>query len=90
VEEECGGLLGFFEDLEVIRTESGMLTSGFCERFEMPERTWRCWQVKARASRPPKGAVAAARARCCPESRSEARQGSSGVGASEGLGDDLS
>ena len=90
MEEECGGPLGFFEDLEVIRAELGMSISRFCERFDMPERTWRRWQAKARASRPPKGAVAAARARRRPEYRSEARHGSSGVGASEGLGDDLS
>ncbi|WP_367379249.1 transposase, partial [Subtercola boreus] len=32
-----------------------MSTTRFCELFDMPERTWRRWQAKARRSRPPKG-----------------------------------
>ncbi|WP_313788390.1 integrase core domain-containing protein [Subtercola endophyticus] len=32
-----------------------MSTSRFCALFDMPERTWRRWQAKARTSRPPKG-----------------------------------
>ena len=32
-----------------------MSTSRFCELFDMPERTWRRWQAKAKQDRPPKG-----------------------------------
>src|SRR5660398_257898 len=32
-----------------------MSTARFCELIDMPERTWRRWQAKARASHPPKG-----------------------------------
>jgi transposase InsO family protein len=32
-----------------------MPTSRWCEKFGVPERTWRRWQAKARADRPPKG-----------------------------------
>lgn len=35
--------------------ESGMSTSRFCEKFDMPERTWRRWQSRSRLSRPAKG-----------------------------------
>jgi putative transposase len=55
VEEERGGPLGPFADLEVIRVEAGMPTSRFCERFGVPERSYRRWQAKARRDRPPKG-----------------------------------
>jgi len=39
----------------VIRTEAGMSTARFCQLFDMPERTWRRWQAKARAGKQPKG-----------------------------------
>ena len=32
----------------MIRKEEGVSTSRFCELFEIPERTWRRWQAKAR------------------------------------------
>ncbi|MFZ1287298.1 MAG: hypothetical protein WAR57_09720 [Candidatus Phosphoribacter sp.] len=31
----------------MIRVEAGMSTTKFCEKFDMPERTWRRWQAKA-------------------------------------------
>ena len=39
----------------MIRQDAGMSTARFCELFDVPERTWRRWQAKARSSRPPKG-----------------------------------
>jgi len=39
----------------VIRVEAGMSTTRFCELIDMPERTWRRWQAKARAGQRPKG-----------------------------------
>jgi len=39
----------------VIRIEAGMSTTRFCELIDMPERTWRRWQAKARAGGQPKG-----------------------------------
>ena len=53
--EERGGPVEPFADLEVIRLEAGMSTSRFCWLIDMPERTWRRWQAKARSERPPKG-----------------------------------
>lgn len=32
-----------------------MSTSRFCELIDMPERTWRRWQAKAKHEQPPKG-----------------------------------
>ena len=55
MEEVRGGTLGPFEDLEVIRVEAGMSTARFCKLIDMPERTWRRWQAKARQEQPPKG-----------------------------------
>jgi transposase InsO family protein len=55
VEEVSGGPAGPFEDLEVIRVEAGMSTSRFCDLIDMPERTWRRWQAKAKDTQPPKG-----------------------------------
>ena len=55
MEEVRGGQAGPFEDLEVIRVEAGMSTTRFCELIDMPERTWRRWQAKARAGGRPKG-----------------------------------
>ena len=55
MEEIRGGPVGPFEDLEVIRVEAGMSTSRFCELIDMPERTWRRWQAKAKHEQPPKG-----------------------------------
>jgi putative transposase len=55
VEEVRGGPAGPFADLEVIRAEAGMSTARFCQLFDMPERTWRRWQAKARAGQQPKG-----------------------------------
>ena len=55
MEEVRGGPAGPFEDLEVIRTEAGMSTARFCQLFDMPERTWRRWQAKARAGCRPTG-----------------------------------
>ena len=39
----------------MIRTEAGMSTARFCRLIDMPERTWRRWQARARAARPVKG-----------------------------------
>jgi hypothetical protein len=39
----------------VIRLEAGMSTTRFCQVIDMPERTWRRWQAKARAGGRPKG-----------------------------------
>lgn len=39
----------------MIRVEAGMSTSRFCALIDMPERTWRRWQAKARSAQPPKG-----------------------------------
>jgi hypothetical protein len=39
----------------VIRIEAGMSTTRFCVLFDMPERTWRRWQAKARAGNLVKG-----------------------------------
>lgn len=55
MEEISGGQVGPFEDLEVIRLEAGMSTSRFVKLIDMPERTWRRWQAKARQDRRPKG-----------------------------------
>ena len=49
------GPAGPFTDLEVIRVEAGMSTTRFCQGIDMPERTWRRWQAKTRASAQPKG-----------------------------------
>lgn len=46
---------GPYEDLEVIRRESGTSTARFCQLIDMPERTWRRWQARARAERAPRG-----------------------------------
>ena len=54
MEEVGGGSAGYFEDLEVIRVEAGMSTSRFVRLIDMPERTWRRWQGKARVDRVPK------------------------------------
>lgn len=50
----------------MIGVEAGMSTVRFCQLIDMPERTWRRWQVKARAGYPvtrpwPQPARAAAR-----------------------------
>lgn len=55
MEEERGGSPGPFQDLEVIRVEAGMSTARFCRLIDMPERTWRRWQAKAKRAEPPKG-----------------------------------
>lgn len=39
----------------MIRAQAGMSTSWFCQVFDVPERTWRRWQAKARAGQAPKG-----------------------------------
>lgn len=39
----------------MIRVEAGMSTARFCRVFDMPERTWRRWQAKARVGRPARG-----------------------------------
>ena len=55
MEEVRGGPAGPFEDPEVIRVEAGMSTARFCQLFDMPERTWRRWQAKARTGTVGKG-----------------------------------
>ncbi len=55
MEDIGGGPLGPFEDLLVIRTELDTSASRFVELIDMPERTWRRWQDKARQEQPPKG-----------------------------------
>ena len=39
----------------MIRTDAGMSTARFCKIIDMPERTWRRWQARARAQLPVKG-----------------------------------
>ncbi len=39
----------------MIRVQAGMSTARFCQLVDMPERTWRRWQAKARDGRPSKG-----------------------------------
>lgn len=39
----------------MIRVEAGMSTARFCRLIDMPERTWRRWQAKAKAGSRPKG-----------------------------------
>lgn len=39
----------------MIRAEAGMPTSRWCQKFGVPERTWRRWQAKARCEQPPRG-----------------------------------
>lgn len=39
----------------MIRTDAGMSTTRFCQLIDMPERTWRRWQARARAGAPVKG-----------------------------------
>lgn len=39
----------------MIRVEAGMSTARFCTKFDIPERTWRRWQAKARTDQPTKG-----------------------------------
>jgi transposase InsO family protein len=39
----------------VIRVDAGMSTARFCQVIDMPERTWRRWQAKARVGRRPRG-----------------------------------
>src|SRR5699024_6099755 len=55
LEEERRGPFGPFEDLEVIRQESGMSTARWCRKFDIPERTWRRWQAKAGRDLPARG-----------------------------------
>lgn len=55
MEEVRGGQAGPFEDREVIGVESGMSTARFCQMLDIPERSWRRWQAKARAGKPVKG-----------------------------------
>ena len=55
MEEERGGPPGPFQGLEVIRVKVGMSIAGFCRLIDMPERTWRRWQAKAKWAEPPKG-----------------------------------
>jgi putative transposase len=54
MDEVRGGQAGPFENLEVIRVEVDMSTMRFCALIDMPERTWRRWQAKARAGGRPK------------------------------------
>jgi putative transposase len=39
----------------VIRAAAGMSTTRFCQMIDMPERTWRRWQSRARAGEPTRG-----------------------------------
>ncbi|MGH3750316.1 MAG: transposase [Micromonosporaceae bacterium] len=39
----------------MIRVEAGMSTTRFCTIIDMPERTWRRWQARARAGEPMRG-----------------------------------
>lgn len=55
MEEVSRGPLGPYEDLEVIRRESGMSTARWCRTFDIPERTWHRWQAKERAGQSVKG-----------------------------------
>ena len=55
MEEERGGPVGPFTDLEVIRRDAGMPTTRFTRLVGIPERTYRRWQAKAKAGPPRKG-----------------------------------
>lgn len=46
----------------MIRVEAGMSTTRFCRLIDMPERTWRRWQAKARTGQAAKGWPRPARA----------------------------
>src|SRR4051794_26226061 len=52
MEEVRQGSRGPFADLEVIRIQAGMPTTGFCALMGVPERTGRRHQAGARADRP--------------------------------------
>jgi putative transposase len=39
----------------VIRVEAGMSTTRFCRLVDVPERTWRRWQARARTGEPVRG-----------------------------------
>lgn len=39
----------------MIRLQAGMSTARWCEKFDIPERTWRRWQARARAGEQTKG-----------------------------------
>jgi putative transposase len=39
----------------VIRVQAGMSTTRFCQIIDMPERTWRRWQARAKAGEPTRG-----------------------------------
>ena len=71
----------------MIRVEAGMSTTRFCARFDMPERTWRRWQAKARVGSQPKGPWPQPARDAARERAQGARVGSSGVGISQDLGD---
>ena len=55
MEEVRRGPAGPFADLEVIRIEAGMPTTGFCSLIGVPERTWRRHQARARRARAARG-----------------------------------
>ncbi|HZY29451.1 MAG TPA: hypothetical protein VFE49_14465, partial [Jiangellaceae bacterium] len=67
----------------MIRVEAGMSTTRFCELIDMPERTWRRWQVKARTGGQPKGAVAASGPGRSGRAGPDACVGASGLGSSQ-------
>ncbi|WP_230297938.1 hypothetical protein [Actinomyces provencensis] len=39
----------------MICIEAGMSAARLCKLIDMPERTWRRWQAKAKREQPPKG-----------------------------------
>lgn len=70
----------------MIRVESGMPASRFCQLIDMPERTWRRWQAKTRVGGRPKGpwprpAREAARERVLAHARAHSAWGHRKIGA---------
>ena len=83
MEEIGGGPVGTFEDFEVVCIEANMSTARFVQLIDMPERTWRRWQGKARHDRHPKdpvSSVAATGPRGRPGSGDQSCVGQASVG----------
>ncbi|MEX2612757.1 MAG: DDE-type integrase/transposase/recombinase, partial [Gaiellaceae bacterium] len=55
MEAQRGAPAGPFEDLEMIRAESGMPTSRFVQLIGVPERSYRRWQQRQRGGCPARG-----------------------------------
>jgi len=80
------GRLGPSRTPGVIRVRAGMSTTRFCALIDMPERTWRRWQAKARAGGTTEGSVAAPSPHRGGRAGPLACVGASGLGAPQDLG----